>query len=308
MGLFNHILFGANGGLTNGKLEKMSFRNQFSEFLPYMAWDEETQVYVNTDNTIGFDFTDPVTAPASTYCYIVGYTLPPLYINEFMADNESVIKDPQDPNNRFEDWLEIYNSSASPVNLGGMYLTDDLANPTRWRIPVGVSVPAGGYLIFWADNDEEQGNTHTGFRLNKENGEIGLFDTNTKRNMTIDTVTYGAQTTDLSCGRIKDGEDPWVLSGDATPGYGNAFPLGMHRMIWTLALNTDSHSLMREMGGCVSVIERVTLSSDRWESAYLLWGKPSGSNFPIDPGQSYIISLTSTCSFSLPVTTRRKTC
>ncbi len=54
MGLFNNMLFGAHGGLTNGKLEKMSFRNRFSEFLPYLAWDEETRVYVNTDNTIGF--------------------------------------------------------------------------------------------------------------------------------------------------------------------------------------------------------------------------------------------------------------
>jgi conjugal transfer ATP-binding protein TraC len=32
----------------------MSFRNRFSEFLPYIAHDPETQVYINTDDTIGF--------------------------------------------------------------------------------------------------------------------------------------------------------------------------------------------------------------------------------------------------------------
>ena len=54
MGLLSKALFGGNGGLTHGQLEKMSFRNRYSEFLPYIAYDETTQVYVNTDDTIGF--------------------------------------------------------------------------------------------------------------------------------------------------------------------------------------------------------------------------------------------------------------
>ena len=271
----------------------------FGAQIPAFVKDTIVDYYVTvTDKSIGLDFTDPVTAPASTYCYILGYEPPPLFINEFMAFNESVINDPDDPNNRFEDWIEIYNSSASPVNMAGMYLTDDPDDPTRWQIPGGVTIPAGGYLIFWADNDEEQGDTHTGFRISRENGEIGLFDTNAKRNMLVDTITYGGQPTDFSCGRIKDGEDPWIISADATPGYANAFPLGTHKMTWTLSINTDSHPLMKEMGGCMSVIERVNWLSDKWESAYLFWGKPSGNNFPIKSGQSYIISLTSPCSFS----------
>ncbi|MGA1791849.1 MAG: lamin tail domain-containing protein [bacterium] len=271
----------------------------FGAQIPASVKDTIVDYYVTvTDDDIGLEFTDPVTAPALTYCYIVGYEPPPLFINEFMADNGSMIKDPDDPNDRFEDWIEIYNSSASPLNMGGMYLTDDLGNPTRWQIPVGVSIPPGGYLVFWADNDEEQGNTHTGFKLNKENGEIGLFDTDAKRNMSIDTMTYGGQPTDFSSARIKNGEEPWILSADATPGYANAFPLGTHTMVWTLSLSTDSHSLIEEMAGCVIAIERVNLLSDKWESAYLFWGKPSGHNFPVEPGQSYIISLTSPCSFT----------
>ncbi|MDA8403508.1 MAG: TraC family protein [Desulfobacteraceae bacterium] len=54
MGFLNKALFGGNGGLTHGQLQKMSFRNRFSEFLPYIAYDPETQVYINTDDTIGF--------------------------------------------------------------------------------------------------------------------------------------------------------------------------------------------------------------------------------------------------------------
>ena len=54
MGLLKRALFGKNGGLTYEELQKMSFRNRFSEFLPYIAYDADGQVYLNTDDTIGF--------------------------------------------------------------------------------------------------------------------------------------------------------------------------------------------------------------------------------------------------------------
>ena len=54
MNFFTGILFGRNGGLTHRELEKMTFRNKFSEYLPYVAYDEETEVYLNTDQTAGF--------------------------------------------------------------------------------------------------------------------------------------------------------------------------------------------------------------------------------------------------------------
>ncbi len=36
--------------------------------------------------------------------------------------------------------------------MSGMYLTDDIASPTRWQVPQGVTIEGGGYLLFWADN------------------------------------------------------------------------------------------------------------------------------------------------------------
>jgi len=54
LNFFTGILFGKNGGLTHRELEKMTFRNKFSDYLPYVAYDEETEVYLNTDGTAGF--------------------------------------------------------------------------------------------------------------------------------------------------------------------------------------------------------------------------------------------------------------
>jgi len=146
-----------------------------------------------------------------------------LYINEFMADNGSTIEDPDGPV-EFDDWIEIYNAGDSSVNMGGMYLTDDLENPTKWQVPYGVTIPAGGYLLFWADEQQQQGNTHTNFKLASSGEAIGLYDTDANGNVAIDTLTFDEQTIDVSFGRFLDGTDNWQVLTQATPGQTNGSP------------------------------------------------------------------------------------
>ena len=52
-------------------------------------------------------------------------------INEFMASNTRTLADA----GQYEDWIELYNTSSQTVDVGGMYLTDDLTDPTKWQIP-----------------------------------------------------------------------------------------------------------------------------------------------------------------------------
>jgi conjugal transfer ATP-binding protein TraC len=51
--VFNFI-FGLGGGLTKLELEGQIDRDRFSNFLPWVAYDRDTQQYLNVDNTIGF--------------------------------------------------------------------------------------------------------------------------------------------------------------------------------------------------------------------------------------------------------------
>jgi hypothetical protein len=143
-----------------------------------------------------------------------------LYINEIMAANDSTIEDP-DEAGAFEDWIEIYNASDVDVDMGSMFLTDDLTDSTKWRIPAGTVIPAGGYLLFWADGDSEQGDRHTDFRLDADGEEVGLFDTVANGNTAIDTVTFGQLAVDVSFGRASDGADSWITLGGPTPGQPN---------------------------------------------------------------------------------------
>jgi len=142
---------------------------------------------------------------------------PALYINEIMAQNDSTIAD-TDGNGGYADWIEIYNAGKSSVDLGGMYLTDNLKQPTKWRIPDGVAIDTGRYLLFWADDDVQQGNTHTNFKLDTAGEDVGLFDTAKNGNAAIDAVTFGQQVADVSYGRSPDGSDNWQTLSVPTPG------------------------------------------------------------------------------------------
>jgi hypothetical protein len=69
----------------------------------------------------------------------------------------------------YVDWVEIYNEGDEAIDIGGMYLTDDLEEPTKWKIPDNfpweTTIGPKGYLLVWADGDPEQGPLHVDFGL-----------------------------------------------------------------------------------------------------------------------------------------------
>jgi hypothetical protein len=140
----------------------------------------------------------------------------PLAINEFMASNRSTSQDPQ---GQYDDWIEIHNYGADALNVGGMYLTDDLAVPTQWLVPdndpAATTIPAGGYLLIWADNDTEDPGLHANFRLNAGGEEIGLFDTDGAT--LIDSIVFPDQSADVSFGRFPDANDEVRFFGFPSP-------------------------------------------------------------------------------------------
>jgi hypothetical protein len=145
-----------------------------------------------------------------------------LTLNEFMADNETKWIDPDDPGlDEYPDWFELYNPGGQPVSLDGLYLSDDPALPTKFAITDGLSIPAGGYVVFYADKEEDkEGPFHVNFRLSKETGFIGLF-SGAQGQTEIDSVTYQQQETDVSVGRLPDGTGEWRRLNRPSPGHTN---------------------------------------------------------------------------------------
>lgn len=131
-----------------------------------------------------------------------------LYLNEIMAVNVSDTIDNEGEN---EDWIEIYNPNNFSVDLSGYHLTDNFGGGS-WEVPSlypdSVTVPAEGFLLFWADNDEEQGVRHTDFKLSASGETIVLL---SRDNFTVaDIEAYPVQSEDVSWGREEDGGDNWI--------------------------------------------------------------------------------------------------
>ncbi len=78
----------------------------------------------------------------------------------------------------------------------------------------------GEHVLFWADEDESQGPTHTGIKLNRTGESIALYAAD--GTTLIDSIIFGAQRTDVSYGRSTDGGDTWQFLAAPTPSRANA--------------------------------------------------------------------------------------
>ncbi len=130
-------------------------------------------------------------------------------INEWMADNSGPNGFPDPADGLFQDWLELFNPNTLEVSLSGYYLTDNLSQPTKWRIPTNTVIPARGFLLVWADNDLGQNSgipgtdLHAGFQLSNNGESIGLFAPDGIRPQS--TATFALQLENVSEGSFPDG-------------------------------------------------------------------------------------------------------
>ncbi|MHC1769199.1 MAG: lamin tail domain-containing protein [Verrucomicrobiia bacterium] len=127
-------------------------------------------------------------------------------INEIMAANTVTVADRADGD--FEDWFELHNAGPNAVDLAGYTLTDELENPTKFSVPARTIIPAGGFLLVWADEEENQnapgGDLHVNFKLSQAGEQLALF---APDGLQVDTVSFGSQTNNVSAGRFPDGAE-----------------------------------------------------------------------------------------------------
>lgn len=138
-----------------------------------------------------------------------------IFINEFLASNSSGAVDEA---GQHEDWVELFNAGTTAVDLGGMFLTDDLGQPNKWKIPTTnpalTTIPPGGYLLFWLDGEPAQGILHANFKLSAGGEDLGLLAANGSQ---IDALSFGPQTANVSYGRSSDGGNDYQFFTTPTP-------------------------------------------------------------------------------------------
>ncbi len=140
-----------------------------------------------------------------------------LVINELMASNGTTIAD---EDGDYEDWIEIYNNDAQPVNLTGYGLSDDAENRFRWVFP-HVTIQPGEYLLVWASGKDR--NTpgyplHTNFRISASGEPVSL----TKVDGTLlDYVPETQLPRDVSYGRYPNATGAFHYFYQPTPNAAN---------------------------------------------------------------------------------------
>ena len=138
-----------------------------------------------------------------------------LALTELMAVNRSTLAD---EDGDYSDWIELYNGSATAIDLEGYALSDDDMDHRKWVFPQ-VTIQPGEYLVIFAsgkDRTDPSGRLHTNFSLSAEGEPVRLYDPS---GTVISYIEYDAVEADVSVSRLTGG----ALSTDmlASPGYEN---------------------------------------------------------------------------------------
>ena len=143
-----------------------------------------------------------------------------IVINELLASNTNSA---QDENGSNEDWIELFNSGATTVNLLGYGITDDATLPFKWTFPA-VSLAPGQYLMVWCSDKNRSvagSPLHTNWKISASGETITLTNTS---GVIVDTMPPANLQPDISYGRLPNGTGPFVFFGIPTPNAINATP------------------------------------------------------------------------------------
>lgn len=150
----------------------------------------------------------------------------PIKVNEVSASNSVYVNDYAKKN----DWFELYNTTDTPLDVAGLYVSDDITLPMKYQIPsyavdVNTIIPANGHLVVWADKLEATSKLHTNFKLSNAANQMVLltssdeFVQNNSAFFTAhpalkdfaDGLKYNLHDGDQSVGRYPDGSNTFYL-------------------------------------------------------------------------------------------------
>jgi len=129
--------------------------------------------------------------------------LPPVVINEISASNGIYMND----YTKKADWIELYNTTDEEIDLTGMYLSNDPADPMKFCIgsensKVDTRISAHGYKIIWCDKDSAITQLHATFKLANDDGSQLIL--TSPDGTWHDEMTYCSHTEQETVGRWPD--------------------------------------------------------------------------------------------------------
>ncbi len=144
-------------------------------------------------------------------------------INEIMVANVDMFLD---KSYDYGGYVELYNPTDLPVRLLNMYVSDDPAEPLKFRLKAANGViPAHGFATVWFDHNDADGDYMAGamaqvpWKLSYNGGTVCFSD---KDGNVIASQAYPAGITRVSYARKTDGGEEWGYTSTPSPGASNA--------------------------------------------------------------------------------------
>lgn len=126
----------------------------------------------------------------------------PVRINEVSAANTVYAND----YNKREDWVEFYNTTDAPINMAGMFITDNPDKPEKYQIKADAGestiIPAHGYKVMWFDKKTGVSQLHAPYKLDDDGDVLYL---SAKDHSWTDSLVYVAHDGNHTVGRYPDG-------------------------------------------------------------------------------------------------------
>ena len=141
-----------------------------------------------------------------------------ILINEYSCSNMATIIDAY---GQHEDWVELYNPTANPVNIGGWWMSDNFTGLQKWQVPAGFTIPANGKrMVFCSGRGTVISNQlHPSFKLTQTHWE--KFALTNASGIIEDSVTLLLTQKENSRGRSTDGAATWSVFDIPTPNAAN---------------------------------------------------------------------------------------
>lgn len=127
------------------------------------------------------------------------------------------------------DSIELYNPTQTPVDISGWYISDDLGEAKKYRIPDTTLILGGGYLVFTETEFAEETQGDSSFRFNSHGDSAWLVSADGAGNLTGYThgFAFGASANGVSFSRYLDSEgiEIFTAADTVTLGSENSPPL-----------------------------------------------------------------------------------
>lgn len=117
----------------------------------------------------------------------------------------------------FYDWIELFNSSDSSVDLSGWGLSDKDTSPYLYTFPQGSSIGPKSYMIVYCESKSDGSNNIAPFGLSTSGETVFLTDPDGN---SVDFVEFGIMAENETYGQFPDGSGKFAYM-NGTPGAAN---------------------------------------------------------------------------------------